>query len=114
MAYMKRHYELNGDRHRLQAELMEFYYGMEFYYKRKPTNYPAKCSVCGKPIKKGESQIEFLAGRVGAQARPYLHHLHVLCFLVELGRMFLEEGDSLEEAVARITPAIVLNRLKGK
>ena len=109
MAYMKRHYIWKNDEGKKQAEL----YGMEFHYNRKGTNHPTACSVCGKPIEKGESQIQFLAGRVYPGAKPYLHHIHRLCFVTELGRMFIEEGDDLEKAASKVIPALVLARLKG-
>ena len=106
MAQMKRKYSLShrsGTKIGTQAEL----YGMEFYYNRKGTTHPTICSICGQPILKGEMQFEFLAGRVSP------HHIHWGCFLVDLARMFIEEDDSLSEAIGKLLPMIVLDRLKG-
>jgi hypothetical protein len=96
-------------------------YGMEFLYNRKSTRRETRCSVCGLPITLGELQIEFLAGRVSPSARPYLHHIHRDCFLLELIRLFEEEGDNLLEAVRQtkpltldeLIPKAMLVRLKG-
>ena len=92
-------------------------YGMGFSYGRKITKHQTHCSVCGLPILKGDFQLEFMAGRYGPNARPYLHHLHRGCFISELVRMFEEEGDDLLKAILApvddIIPKVVLARLKG-
>lgn len=46
-----------------------------------------------------------------ASARPYMHHIHELCFLKELVRMFIEEGRDIN--VDQLIPKIVMDKLNG-